>query len=224
MSLFLHRSGILKAAAGVAFPVVEGTATFNDLSNPVSITLPSGITSGELLLMLISLDSSSSNSITTPSGWTQLYHVIGSTNLRRAAAYYREADGTEGSTVSVSADNNARWAANTYRISGAGVTPEADASASGEDSQCDPASLTPSWGSTKTLWIAAAHYREVSLTFPSLPTNYSDAVEAQYDDGGNQLPGLVSGRRELEASSENPGTFSTTLNDWVGATIAIEPA
>jgi len=68
----------------------------------LSITKPSGVVSGDLLLMLCSNDSvSDSDQFNAVSGWTKHFEIGSSTSDTHMALYSRVADGTEGSSFTV---------------------------------------------------------------------------------------------------------------------------
>lgn len=205
----------------MAFPVVEATNTGGAAgTRSYDVPLPSGIQAGELLLMFILVCASSGRTITTPSGWTQLYHESGGGNARRAGCYYRVATGGEGSTVPVSANSGSQWATTSYRISGYSAVPEASSVASGSSSSADPPTLSPSWDAVDTLWIAAVHHSPFS-TEPAPPTNYGDQITG-ISPAVNQTARTATALRYLNAASENPGAFSLGASvGWAAATVAV---
>ena len=164
------------AAAAVVgtFPQVQGTnnggtsgfttaASFN-------APLPSGIQAGELLVLFVAAGpfGGGTADIIAPSGWTQLFHTA---NTDRFGCYYKVATGSEGATVAVSTTGNRSWATNSYRVSGYQGTPVAGTSATGATASPNPPSVSPSWGSAKTLWIACEADFSGANTAPSNPTN-----------------------------------------------------
>lgn len=206
------------AASGVAgtFPVVEATNTGNGSSGTsYAVPLPAGIAAGDLLVIIVGVNATAT--LTTPSGWTQLANAFSGT--QRLAVYYKIASGSEGSTVSVTASASASWATNSYRISNYQGTPEAGTPATGSSTAPNPPSLSPSWGSAKTLWIAAAA-NNGAASFSGTPANYGNQIT-----GSASLVKTTSVRRELEASSDDSGAFTlSSSNVWVAHTIAIRPA
>jgi len=65
-----------------------------------------------------------------------------------------------------------------------------------------------------------AHCDERAVT--GYPVNYTDGFQTNF---GDFHPSVGSARRELTASSEDPGTFTLSANrGWVAATVAIRPA
>ena len=206
------------------FPVVEATNTgFATLTN-YAVPLPSGIVSGDLLLMLIGNAANAARSTTTPSGWTSLYSVVGPSTLRRGTCYYKVATGSEGSTQTVSANGSNRWATIAYRISGFQGAPEAPTPATGLSSSPNPPSLTPSWGAAKTLWLAVSYHVALGAFVQGAPTDYTNVIQVVRLSSGSDSPRTASARRSFQGATEDPGEFSQSVTRWIAATIAIRPA
>ena len=183
-----------------------------------TVNLPSGIVSGNLLIVIFT--TASNPTVTFSEGWTQIYYTSNSTTVS-SGAYYRQADGTEGSTVSVTTNTSQYTSHNSYRITGWSGTPEAD-STTGTSTTPDSPSHTASWGARSTLWLAVHGRSAYDAATTSYPTNYTNGIE--YSNGGT-FPTTASARRQLNAASEDPGTFTETGNRaWVAGTIAIAPA
>lgn len=216
---------VAPVASGI---VVESVATSADpaSTDPITPSLPSGITSGDLLVLAIRL-ATSGRAATTPTGWTLITSGFADNGL--FAVFARDADGLEGSTVSVNLDGTAQYAANAYRISGAhGVASGVEGSTVYTDLAApNPPSLTPSWGSAENLWLVFATSRRTDNAF-TLPVNYTDLVDAETApaDTSTGDARLSSGRRLLTATSEDPAAFGETgtMNRSGAATVAIRPA
>ena len=211
----------------MAFPVVEATNTsLEDAGNVTShtVNLPSDIVSGELLIVCFSKDGGFGTS--WPEGWIEFFEGQVGGGHNTLALAYREADGTEGSTITVTTSSSDRSTHVSYRISGAEdpdtQAPETHAFTGGDDANPDPANLTPTGGAKDYLWIAVeGHDRNHSLD--AIPTDYTNALGIV--GGGANSCGINSGRRNLNASSENPGTFTIGGSDtWIAQTIAVHPA
>lgn len=211
------------ATRAIRFPVVEATNTSSTNSSVSShtVNLPSGITAGDLLIIVFG----QIGGTVTITGYTQL--ATQSFTNGRLTLFYKTATGSEGSTVTATTSGNTQTAENSYRISGWLGTPEATTT-SGSGASADPPSLTPSWGLTKTLWLAAAAGTITgsnSLTVSTFPSGYTNGIQAS--SAIPVTPGTVTGSARLnsEAASENPGTFtlSNAGATWGTATIGIRP-
>lgn len=189
----------------VNFPVVAATNTSIENSPVTShdVSLPASIAAGDLLIMLMSF---AIDVAVTATGWSPLYNF---TSTKEGFAFYKVATGSEGATFVVTTDVSSHSAHNTYRINTYRGIPEAQTSASN-----DPPNLSPSWGSDKTLWIATGIGTPGMSDTP--PTNYANGLTATAGVTINAKQ--VSGRRTLEAASENPGTWTSASGT---ATIAV---
>lgn len=210
--------------AWAAFPVVEGTATATNTSNGTSqnVNLPASIAAGELLLVCGSIDNDP-GTITWPgsSEWTQLINSASGVNL---VVGYKIASGSEGTSMTVTTANSQRSAWVAYRISTWHGTSAPEAATAVTNSNAP--SVTPSWGSADNLWIpcTASDGDAGSTSAITVQTNYTDLLEA---DAGNTTAGatILSSRRALAASSEDPGDYGgTPIASPVSTTIVVRPA
>lgn len=205
----------------MAFPQVATSNSGNTAAGSAScvVTLPSGVSSGDLLVVWVAFDQN--GSATWPAGWTEHFDrnfsTAGFPGSGTGTLGTRVADGTEGSTITVTKSNTQEDAWGVYRITGASGNVEF-AFAEGNDANVDPPNLIPSWGAKDTLWIAAACEDNADLT-GTAPTNYANNVLHQFNTDAE----IVMGTRELNATSENPGTFAAAADEWFALTIAVEP-
>lgn len=204
----------------MTFPTVQATNTSTDASGDASVvvSLPASISAGDLLIIFVYTVVLGNHDLTTPSGWTQLFKVGGGT-ADVVAAYYKVASGSEGATVTVTSDQNVSNSShNSYRITGYSGTPEA-ATATGSSTTPDPPNLAPSWGADDTKWIAVTGCQNTAADLAA-PTNYSGLLEAL-----DSVFECASASRDLNAASEDPGTFANASNAaWTAATVAIRGA
>jgi hypothetical protein len=190
---------------------------------------------GDLLIALAILyDGNSTNAEFSAWGgsFTEFGDFATTTTLSIGAAY-KFSTGSETGTFTVTTSGAARCAMFIMSISGAHASapPEAGGYATGTNAAANPGSLTPSWGALETLWIAVAGTGEDSTagTFTAVsaaPANYSGLGTAGLSDDvvGSVAAGVAF--RQLNAASEDPGTFTndTSNTRWGAATIAVRPA
>ncbi len=186
--------------------------------------MPATVAAGDLLLVLFTnIDDST---VTTPGGWTLLFTESHDGDVR-GSAYAKVATGSEGgTTVNFITSTNERAAAQVYRVlasewygsiaSGISVGSATEADAVDPN----PPSLTPSWSSADTLWIAYSGSEGVSVS--SYPSSYSGGLTTASGGSGTHAQ-VASAYRQLNATSENPGIFDTASVDWVANTIAVRP-
>ena len=203
------------------------TSTFGTNTTAHAVTMPSSVSAGDLLLMLVTSDGSANQ--TTPSGWTALFLNQRSGTAVTFSAFTKVATGTEGgTTVNVATSATEQAAAQVYRITSwygnlSGVV--TSASATGTNASPNPASLTPSWGAGNTLWIAthAADHNSTRST-TAYPANYTNGLHTQSNTGSSAVH-VSSARRAQNAATEDPGTFTMSASDdWVARTIAVRAA
>lgn len=212
----------------MSFAVVEAENGGNQASNATShtVNLPSGIVAGNLLLVFFSSDGSTVTH-TFPAGWTKILAEAGSGQTN--SVWSRFADGSEGATITVTTSALEQSSHTSYRLSGAhaSTVPEGGGSATGTSTAPDSTSLDPAaWATEDTLWFTVCVLNGSSATAPRItayPTNYTNG-RSDISVGGN---GCVQGvaRRQLAASSEDPGAFtSDTSVTWRAGTVAVRPA
>lgn len=210
------------AAPLSGFPQIGGTpATYIEASLLTShpVTLPSGIVSGELLLMIVR-QGGSNVSKTPPSGWT----LISGAGFMEV--YSRTADGTEGATADVGITTARKLLAVTLRIAPAAAVEVATIS-----NTLDSPSLSPAWGSDDTLWIAASSVQQNDSTFEYTgdPTSYTRIAYLETTDGAGASnltdAQLVIAYRELATATEDPDAWPTsgTQSGNRSLTLAIQP-
>lgn len=223
----------------VSVPVVQAKATSEVSTDQTShtVSLPSGIASGDLLISAFMVDDVPS--VTWPAGWTAF--VTGDaqdsfadpTSHGRASIAYRQADGTEGSTITVTTGAAQQSMHITYRIRGAAdpaIQPPQGGMQTGPvipsaDTVVECPLLTPTGGVKNYLWLAVGTVNDAGFprTLNSVPAGYGNTTFIK-PVGGDSWD-LMIAERNLRAASEDPGTFSVQgyLAQWIGFTIAIHP-
>lgn len=193
-----------------AFAVVQSTSSNTVASNTThAVTMPSGITAGDVLLAFSTFDT---NAAATPSaGWTTINSTTSGAGLR-FNVLRKIAAGSDTLTYTTGAGVTSAHAV--YRIYSNDTTTQNGTAATGTSTTPNPPSLD-NGASQKFIWIAAAGSTNA---FSGYPTNYSDN---QINSGtGNAHVSVAT--RSLEASSEDPGTFTTTSGAWAAQTLSID--
>ncbi|MGH2692313.1 MAG: hypothetical protein ACRDHM_07385 [Actinomycetota bacterium] len=208
----------------MASPTVAARATTAPTTPGTShvLNLPTDIVSGNGLLLVPHSEDDANAVYTTPTGWTRLTNFPAVTaGSVRVDAIYRQATGTEGSTVTMTSDIEDSVSAVAFRITGhesfATRSPEAPASASGTSSSPDPPAVSPTGGAKDYLFIALAGNNN-NNTIDTGPASYTNLTRPT----GNHLG---TAERLLNAASENPGTFNQGGGvAWRASTIAVHPS
>lgn len=208
---------------------VAGTPATTQTSNQTShvFNLPSGIQAGEWLqLAATAFGVGSMDAFNDISGWTKaidqaVFESGFPTSFGgRLCVYVRQADGSEGSTVTMVTGGTNSCVAVTHRITDTtGLSGNGAASTSTGDGSPDPPNYTPPGGNLAYLWFAVgAAGGNGDIT--AAPSNYT-LSGAQ----GSFTAAIACAYRALTASSENPGAFSDnfTVGRSVAATLAWLP-
>lgn len=197
------------------FPVIASSATSAKTSitgTTHTVSLPSGIQEGDLILIFWSDAASSGTVPTLPTGFTQLYSTT--TGSRTRTAWYKIASGAEGTSINVAAGGersahvSIRIAAGTYH----GI-PFVSALTASTNNSANPANLNPGQGVNKFLWLAALHADESSVV--TEPAGYGNVISSETTNPtstSTTQSQMVIASRELESASENPGAFSLNQN------------
>lgn len=203
----------------VSFPVVAGgSATVTDgggsSSTAFSINLPSGVSSGDLILLFISTVAGVTLTLT---GYTSLL----SAGSHTPNVYYKHAAGGE-TTAAGTFSGSTTYGAEAYRITGASVSlaPAISAIATATSVSPNSASLTSGFGLVNTLWLSLfATGGAAFLT--GTPTNYTIVCNLSTTGGGGLLGGAA---RNLNAATEDPPSFGINANvAWAAYTLAVSP-
>lgn len=103
---------------------VQTRSTSVDLpANPYSAPLPTGLTTGNFLVMVVSLFKTAGTGIVTPTGFTALTSTSYSTGNGLIQVFWRRIDGTEGTTVSTSYNGTIYALFEFYEYSGVVASP-----------------------------------------------------------------------------------------------------
>ena len=213
----------------MAFPQVADitSSTFNNGSGTRALQLPATVDAGDLLLLFVSSESSRTIS-TPPSGFTNLFNT--NSGAGRGALYAKVADGTEdGTTVNIVYSGNTAVACRCFRITGftGDITNDIDVGTAVASSglTVNPPSVTAGWGSADNLFIVLAAISDTGTpSGTETITNYGDYVMTSSGALGSNIASIAEWRRELTASSDDPGTssnFSVSMDTTVTNTVVI---
>jgi hypothetical protein len=201
---------------------------FTTAAKSWAVPMPATVNSGDLLLIYLGHDAENTIAFDAVSGWTLVYDDSTSdvAATGRTACWKKIADGSEGGTnVTVAAASLVsnrqalayvlRYQAGTY---GTGVLADVEeAHNEGGSATPDPPSLTPSWGSGDTTWIAFAQCdgNRTTSVYPLADNNTRQSVTT---DAASQMICT----QQIATSPENPGTFTISVSDqWTATTLAI---
>ena len=199
----------IAAGSPLSAPIVKSrgrTLANTSTAAPHNVTMPSGITAGDLLLVWFTRNFGLPTS--TPSGWTQLA-VVGSSS--RSVLYGKIAAG--GDTCAVPHDGSYWCQSSSWRISGCDSLSKVFTSTGVETA--DPDAISG---------LASADYLTLALfsstgasTFTGYPAGYGDQFYT------SNTPQQASAEKTFSSvTGEDPGTFTTTNSLPCSLTVMIK--
>jgi hypothetical protein len=225
-TISLIPAGTLSAPTG--FPEVASRTDKGEGSNSTShtIDLPATVNAGDVLLIPISSDGFPTitwdNS--TAGAWTTVT-ALDAASTTKVFLFYKTADGTEGGkTLSFTTSASEMLNSSVFRITGASGNVETTSdSSTGDRYPLNHISLTPSWGSKKTLWLALLSKDVSGETIYGSPPNYT-AGSTDNTAGTSGNSPLVWAYSPHEVATEAfPGFVQINIQEWAGYFIAVEP-
>lgn len=217
----------------MAFPVIAATNTTNGTTATASaaVNLPTGIVSGNLLLVLHRSAVGTDTHAVSGGGWTALFNDASDASDDRISLWYRQADGTEGATITIT-QTNSKFASLAWRITGhenpATQAPEFATLVTGTSTAPNPGNLTPTGGAKDYLWLWIGGWEGEQTSPPAgTPASYANAIGANSGTAGVVATNcrVASADRALNAASEDPGSWTISASDdWTASVVAIHPA
>lgn len=220
----------------MAFPTVATSATSKETVYGTSdfvVTLPTGVASGDLLLLYIIYNVAADRTYVTPSGWTRVARLFGNSAFE-SYIYGRFATGAESTatftkTREAGGTGGGAGAAIAYRITGhysSGTVADAvEATLAGSFANpTNPQALNPTgWDAEDTLWFAGVGCSE-TYSVSSYPTNYSSNQLTVVEAGATHRATMAS--YASNTASEDPGAYTFTGPPDYGhvVTIGVRPA
>ena len=201
-------------------PVVVGRASGgNSGGSSFDVNIPAG-SPGELIVCAATINNTNSFPFTIPDGYTQLYSEVSETYIS-GIAFYKIADGTEGSTATFLLSASNQVAAKSFRISGFSGVPEVEVSAIGNSTTNLPPPITPSYGTSDYLYIVIDNIDTYLTEVTTFPTGYINT--GSFESGTGAACEIAWGEKYTTAtSSETPTAFEiSAARRTVTATIAI---
>lgn len=211
----------------MTFPTIAATTTAKEGSYNGSDWTPSlaglgTISAGDLLIAAATCSVGSQRNYAAPSGWTELVHRFGNSDTE-CFVWAKIAAGGDGLTLAKGGLSCAGSIC-VYRITGhygTSVAASVESTSTSSGAAADPPSLTPTWGSADTKWIAGVSSANSPVS--AYPTGYSDSQITVNNDGVVYMVTLCA--KDAAASSDNPAAFTVTgftfAHIW---TLAVRPA
>lgn len=227
----------------MAFPVVEATSNLiagvanggTTATTTHTVRMPATVSAGSLLMIVGRSMAAGAISISTGLGtWTIVQDSSDASDDVTFWAYLpTDAVGTEDATDVTVTHGSAKFAAVALSITGAAdpavTPPQSSTVAVGTGSNPGPTAATPTGGAKDYLWIAA-HGADGEHTIPpaTIPANYGGSVGCHTATAGavGINGGVAIATRDLNAASEDPGTWTTSVavaTGWTAWTFAVHP-
>lgn len=220
----------------MAFPTVGTVAGIGQTSavDPWAFSLSLGtFASGDLLIALfraaaavsvVAVDAGSGKAM------TELFNSASDLSGDGNLVYYRWCDGTEAGQINVNWSATTKGALVAYRITGAenpATQPPEVQEQTGTGANPDPPNNTPTGGAKDYLWIAWCG-ADGEMADATAPTNYNNSFDARNSGTGGAAASncrIAAGTRQLNASAENPGTFTlgAANSGWTALSVAVHP-
>ena len=210
----------------MAFPVVAASAETSQSTNVTShpMTMPAGITAGELLLCFFANDGSAT--VTWPGDWVPWFSTPSGTAARLSGAYKWAAGGDTLTVTTSVGENSAGWV---VRITGAHATTPPEVGVQNNNVTAvpnlplfDPAG----WAIEDTLWFGvvgcdgAGTISAASSDFTAVGDGYARGTGTA---ANSAWCGLYQ-RNEASASKDPQNWTISAVEDWVATTVAVRPA
>lgn len=213
------------------YPTSTTVTSFGSDATAHAVSMPATVEKGALLLCFFANDGTAT--VTTPTGWTAIDSATDGAAMR-LGVYAKKADGTEGgTTVDFVTSATERAAAQVIRFAkgtwyGDDSNSFANSIAKGTAATAtstapDAPTVTPAWGKLPCLVIAVEANDDGTVTDSVRPINYYDRTNT-VSDANSAGVSLTSLLRSQWTSSENPGTWTISSQEWVAQTIAIRCA
>lgn len=215
----------------MAFPTIQTADTKNgtQTSNSASWTLtyPTNLASGDLILGFLGADGD--NSLSLPAGFEQQGNSPGAVQLW---VFAKVSDGTETGTftATLGAAEQGGWrifrvtgwhGSGITNLNGAGIAIATTVTGS-PSANPNPPSLDPAnWATEDTLWFATCAV-DTSRTISVYPLANNQTADVS---GGSTGATLGVCTLNDAVGSKDPGTFTASASDdWAAATVAVRPA
>jgi hypothetical protein len=194
----------------VAARATGRTTTTNTLTH--DITMPSGITAGDLLIVVFATDG---NPTCTAVGWTLLGQAGDGSGVCVGAVFWKVAAG--GDTCTIATTTMEQSSHVTLRITG-GDTPTGTSTGGSSTNSNPPSHTSPRTGEDH-LWVATRQGDSTTVATVA-PSGYSNLQTIAAAGTGGASTNTAEKATTANAT-EDPGTFTSGNDQWVSWTIAI---
>lgn len=218
-----HLSG---SALGAPFFQVTSTAVTTSVTNTATVTAPSGIQDGDLLLFLVATANTAATITGTPSGTTAIRNDA--TASITANSYWKIA-ASESGNYTFTASANTTWAIACLLIRGVNQTTPINVSGGQTGNATDPIAPTITTTVANTMLVAWCSQAETLANTYTAPSGYVERADLNSSIlGGVTVAGALSANTRVQAAIGASGTAtmdSTQIlaTNYLSQHIAIAP-
>lgn len=209
-----------------AFPkIVYRLPSPNTTSNGTTYTMTAPASSftdpGDVYVILFAHSSNTDSNITTGSGWTELASSSNSTTIS-AFAYTKVATASAEPNVVITSATTQQSAGTWYVIRDATI--DGAAATNGSSTNANPPSDTFAGGSANYVVIAAAGFdgNANGTRVSAKPSGYESFYHNGFRAATGVAVGLASADKRVTGTSEDPGTFTNTSEQWAALTVSLK--
>lgn len=207
----------------MTFPTVVARTSSEQTSNADSFTVGLGSPSaGELIVSIISVDATATSpfwyidqSVSGKQWWAAA--IVGSNNTVVGIVAIKVAEGSDALKILYGDASSEQASAITFRISGHGGY-AAVASAIGNSTNGDPPNVAITGSAQDCLFITAL-CTDAQVVATGAPSSYGNLTTKTATNATGASVSVAD--RNLNGTSDNPGVFTNTTEQWVAFTIAI---
>lgn len=206
----------------MTFPTVAARTTSEQASDASAFTVGlGGPSAGELIVAIISVDAGSGviwdiDHSASGNGWWLASQVLSNSSVVGIVAI-KIADGSDALRIIGLEGGNQQASAITFRISGHGSYASV-ASSSGNSTNGDPPNVAITGSAQDCLFIAAV-CTDAQVVASAAPASYGNLTTKAATNATGASVSVAD--RNINATSDNPGVFTNTTEQWVAFTIAI---
>ena len=222
-------AGIISSedASGVVctFPtILSGTVQGTDVANATShvIDMPSGATTGDLILVLFACDSNDGFTIdgASSAGWSIESQTAEATGNVEGGVVWCIVNETENLTLATSSLEAGSWIV--FRLSCFNTSnPLTVTNTNGNSTNADPPTNTGEYGAVNYFWMAFAGI-DAQVAASAAPTDFINLL-TEVPGGTGSATVSVATREYNFADAYDIGAFTTTTEQWVAFSIIINP-
>lgn len=189
--------------------IVQSTSGGNSANTTShSITMPGGMTNGNLIVVIWGCDGNTP--LTFTSGWTKIDQEAQGAVVK-GVILYKYVTGSDSLTITTNASEQS--SSIVYELNNA--APPLTASSSGNSTNGDPPNLATD-KSRDYLWIAA-YISDDQNVASAAPSGYANLITK--NGGSTGAASISTADKTATASSEDPGTFTSATEQWVTFTL-----